>query len=99
MTKKNKAQTLEERFLDAVECYWSSDRPARIEVYPDPKVDRCFAFRTFQKDGTEYRWLVCYFRNEWTTQDIADNLEEMEIKDEDGGEMPWPPLSGELRFF
>jgi hypothetical protein len=98
MAKKDMSQ-LEQRFLEGIGEYWGQALPASIEVYQDPKVAECFALRTFQKDGTEYRWLVCYFRNEWTAKDIADNLEELELEDEDGNIMPWPPVSGKLSFF
>jgi hypothetical protein len=75
-----------EQAKKAVEEY-TGEKVVRIEIYQDPKVAGCVAFRTKMEDGRTLDWLKTH--NDPITM---DTIEECEFD-------VFPPKSGELKFF
>jgi hypothetical protein len=60
----------------------------KIEVYPDPKVEGCYAVRVYRDDLT--------FDLLWYKGGFDDGISSDE---NEHGFSTWPPTSGDLKFF
>lgn len=82
---------IEQKVIDGIEKY-TGERPKSIEIAIDAKVKGTYAIRSKTKNKTYLYWLLVGVDNNWTADDVCNNLEECEFT-------TWPPISGQLKFF